>query len=91
MEDRPLCLLALGKLPPGVRSALLTVADGGGVRGLSELVTLEEIMNRMNSTSTSTGIFSPPISLTLLALHLREGKITRYLPLAELELKEELS
>ncbi|POR32898.1 Uncharacterized protein TPAR_06903 [Tolypocladium paradoxum] len=32
MDNRPLCLLAL---------------DGGGVRGLSELVVLEEIMNRI--------------------------------------------
>ncbi|KAK4233068.1 acyl transferase/acyl hydrolase/lysophospholipase [Achaetomium macrosporum] len=32
MDDRPLCLLAL---------------DGGGIRGLSELVVLEEIMNRI--------------------------------------------
>jgi patatin-like phospholipase/acyl hydrolase len=32
MEERPICLLAL---------------DGGGIRGLSELVILEEIMNRI--------------------------------------------
>ncbi|KAL6408074.1 kinesin light chain [Ilyonectria robusta] len=32
-DDRPLCLLAL---------------DGGGIRGLSELMVLEEIMNRIN-------------------------------------------
>lgn len=48
-EDRPLCLLALGKPPeyPALARLADTGVDGGGIRGLSELVVLEEIMNRI--------------------------------------------
>ena len=51
MDDKPLCLLALGKHD---RSSLAPIAriansylDGGGVRGLSELLILEQIMGRI--------------------------------------------
>lgn len=51
MDDKPLCLLALGKY---YWSSLAVVAhvtnsclDGGGIRGLSELLVLEQIMERI--------------------------------------------
>lgn len=48
-DDRPLCLLALGQYTSLARRDRVTHdnIDGGGIRGLSELLVLEEIMNRI--------------------------------------------
>ena len=48
-ESSGLCVLALG-MPLSLlhASALLTIADGGGVRGLSSLYILRTIMERVN-------------------------------------------
>jgi len=50
LESSGLCVLALG-MPMILRhtSALLTIADGGGVRGLSSLYILRSIMERVNN------------------------------------------
>lgn len=53
MTSKPLCLLALGTYFGLNHAALAYVlfinscADGGGIRGLSELLILEEIMSRI--------------------------------------------
>ena len=48
---KPLCLLALGvfffKADPLRKGSLYSLLDGGGIRGLSELCILREIMNRL--------------------------------------------
>lgn len=48
-DDRPLCLLALGQYTSQDSRGRVTHnnLDGGGIRGLSELLVLEEIMNRI--------------------------------------------
>ncbi|KAL2137146.1 hypothetical protein VTI74DRAFT_8778 [Chaetomium olivicolor] len=61
MDDRPLCLLAL---------------DGGGIRGLSELVVLEEIMNRIEYDLDADGDLLPADFFDLIGGTSRGGKIT---------------
>ncbi|KAK0709373.1 acyl transferase/acyl hydrolase/lysophospholipase [Lasiosphaeria miniovina] len=51
MDDKPLCLLALGQQYGSSLATITRVAnsclDGGGIRGLSELLILEEVMGRI--------------------------------------------
>lgn len=48
-DDKPLCLLALGKSSSkaGEMGSAHNSIDGGGIRGLSELVILDEVMSRI--------------------------------------------
>jgi len=76
VNTRPLCLLALGKSASWTsRPCVLTIADGGGIRGLSELVVLEEIMNRIKHDLGLDGDPVPAQFFDLIKAHQQEGII----------------
>lgn len=66
--DRPLCLLSLGKRNRVYIEflwLLLTLLDGGGIRGLSGLLILKEIMHRVEVRLRNPATAQDPTSKPL--------------------------